>query len=51
MDADYEVKAWFREVIREPTGKEVEAQGLIPTQDFPEKATKEVLVDVLTHNA
>ncbi|KAF2637306.1 Lipoxygenase [Massarina eburnea CBS 473.64] len=40
VDKDYEVKAWFEE-----------AQGLIPVQDFPEKATKEVLIDVLTHNA
>lgn len=48
---DYEVAAWFEEVRRGPTGPEVEAQGLIPVQSFPTKASKKVLVDVLTHNA
>lgn len=48
---DYEVAAWFEEVRRGPTGPEVEAQGLTPVESFPAKASKKVLVDVLTHNA
>jgi hypothetical protein len=48
---DYELKAWFEEVRHGPTGPEVEAQGLVPVQDFPEKPDKKTLVDVLTHNA
>lgn len=51
MENDYEVKAWFEEFRCGPTGPEVEAQSLIPIQDFPEKPSKNVLVDVLTHNA
>nr|QCS26860.1 putative manganese lipoxygenase [Didymosphaeria variabile] len=49
--ADHEVCAWFKEVRRGPTGPEVEGQGLTPVASFPEKATKKVLIDVLTHNA
>ncbi|KAF1969683.1 Lipoxygenase [Bimuria novae-zelandiae CBS 107.79] len=41
---DHEVAAWFKEVRRGPT-------GLIPVQSFPTKASKKILVDVLTHNA
>ena len=48
---DYEVKAWFEEVRRGPTGPAVDGKGLIPVPDFPEKPSKQTLVEVLTHNA
>lgn len=51
VEEDYELNAWFKEVRRGPTGPEVESQGLIPVQDFPSKADKPTLIDVLTHNA
>jgi hypothetical protein len=51
VEKDYEVKAWFEEIRRGPTGPEVKAQGLVPVQGFPEKVCKATLVDVLTHNA